>query len=241
MAKKIAAAQQSALADGNTLVIYEGYRPFDTQLAVSNGLESLMSKNPAAKAAITGKPWEKSWFISTGVSNHQKGFAIDVSLATVEAFAKIAIGDVTVSVVDSWTEYKMPTPMHELSPQAARYTTPVASHSPTAWKTATHALTFNQEALSLENYLTHADLTPLASEWWHFNDLDSYRSTGNAGSSSVSLMILMALSISKRMRFKPFRRCKAFFSCLVDTVLFAERNPYTMRSIPEGFPEHPKL
>lgn len=193
MAKKIAAAQQSALADGNTLVIYEGYRPFSSQLSVSNGLEGLMSENSDIKAAITGKPWGKSWFINTGVSNHQKGFAIDVSLAKVASMTQIVVGNITTSVVDSWKEYEMPTLMHELSPRAARYTAPVASHSATAWKKANHAASFNQAAFSLENYLTDAGLTPLASEWWHFNDLDSYRATSNAGSGNFSIEKVLSM------------------------------------------------
>lgn len=193
MAMKIASAQRAALADGNTLVIYEGYRPSATQLAVSNGLEGLMSRNSKVRAAITGKPWNKSWFINTGVSNHQKGFAIDVSLASVESMTWITVGDNMVPVVDSWTEYKMPTPMHELSPLAARYTTPVASHSSTAWKKAVHAASFNQAALTLEKYLTNKGLTPLASEWWHFNDLDAYRSTGNAGSGSFCIEKVLSI------------------------------------------------
>lgn len=51
----------------------------------------------------------------------------------------ITVGGFTVPVVDRWKEYEMPTLMHELSPRAARYTDPVASHSSTAWKKATHA------------------------------------------------------------------------------------------------------
>lgn len=29
----------------------------------------------------------------------------------------------------------------------------------------------NSEAMLLQQYCTNAGLTPLASEWWHFNDL----------------------------------------------------------------------
>ena len=32
--------------------------------------------------------------------------------------------------------------------------------------------TMNEAALLLRTYCTDAGLTPLASEWWHFNDLD---------------------------------------------------------------------
>ena len=69
----------------------------------------------------------------------------------------------------------MPTPIHELSKAAATYVGPVASHSPTAWKSAkmTDTMAANQPALALQRYCTEAGLTPLASEWWHFNDLDT--------------------------------------------------------------------
>lgn len=83
--------------------------------------------------------------------------------------------------------------MHELSPLAARYTTPVASHSSTAWKKAVHAASFNQAALTLEKYLTNEGLTPLASEWWHFNDLDAYRSTGNVGSGNFCIEKVLSI------------------------------------------------
>ena len=33
--------------------------------------------------------------------------------------------------------------------------------------------TMNEAALLLRTYCTDAGLTPLASEWWHFNDLDA--------------------------------------------------------------------
>ena len=70
----------------------------------------------------------------------------------------------------------MPTPIHELSMAAATYTKPVAIFSTTAWKSATLApdMAANQPALALQRYCTSAKLTPLASEWWHFNDLAAH-------------------------------------------------------------------
>ena len=32
----------------------------------------------------------------------------------------------------------------------------------------------SEPALGLQRYCTGAGLTPLASEWWHFNDLEAY-------------------------------------------------------------------
>ena len=71
------------------------------------------------------------------------------------------------------TLYEMPTAMHELSQTAATFTAPVSVNSSTAWKSAQLAAAMNQPALGLQRYCTQAGLTPLASEWWHFNDLET--------------------------------------------------------------------
>jgi D-alanyl-D-alanine dipeptidase len=67
--------------------------------------------------------------------------------------------------------------MHELSEAAAAFTAPVSGSSPTAWKSATLAKSMNAPAKRLQKYMTDAGLTPLASEWWHFNDLDALEMT----------------------------------------------------------------
>ena len=82
-AKKICTAQQKALAQGNSLKLYEAYRPYAAQRAVVKALTALAEKDPEVKAGITTKPWSMTCFINTGYSNHQKGFAVDVSLVKV--------------------------------------------------------------------------------------------------------------------------------------------------------------
>jgi D-alanyl-D-alanine dipeptidase len=71
----------------------------------------------------------------------------------------------------------MPTKMHELSEAAATFTGPVSGSSRTAWKSATLSASMNAPAKRLQKYMTNAGLTPLASEWWHFNDLDALELT----------------------------------------------------------------
>lgn len=44
---------------------------------------------------------------------------------------------------------------------------------PDAWKEAELRPEMNQAALSLQDYFVNAGMTPLASEWWHFNDLEA--------------------------------------------------------------------
>ena len=173
MSKHICQAQQAALAQGNTLVLYEGYRPHEVQTTVYKALTALSRNDSNIKDAVASAPWNISWFIAGGYSNHQRGFAMDVTLARINRAEIQTIGGHQVLRVREYEEYTMPTPIHELSKAAATYTAPVASHSPTAWKSATMTDTMANcpPALALQRYCTDAGLTPLASEWWHFNDL----------------------------------------------------------------------
>lgn len=171
-AKKLADVQARALADGYTLVLYEGFRPYDTQVTVANALEALAAENETVRAGIATEPWSIGWFIAAGVSNHQQGYAVDVSLARVTATAAETCGPYAYTRVTGYEELAMPTAMHELSAAAASLAEPVASRDPDAWRQADPAPAMTEGALLLQSYCTAAGLTPLASEWWHFNDLD---------------------------------------------------------------------
>lgn len=182
MAKKIGAAQQAALAEGDTLIIYEAFRPYDVQQSIAGNLRALMNADPLVEEGVTRSPWSMGWFIVTGISNHQRGAAIDVSLGKVVTRETRACGGYEYTAIREYSEYFMPTAMHELSAAAAIFLSPVSSNSATAWLDAEPAETMNREALLLQTYCTNAGLTPLASEWWHFNDLESRESAVNSGS-----------------------------------------------------------
>jgi len=173
MSKKIHLAQQYALADGNSLLIYEGYRPYAAQQAIVNELSKLATIDFEVAAGISTAPWSINWFIATNVSNHQVGYAIDVSLAKVNSIESVVIGNYAVNEITNYTEYTMPTPIHELSFASATFKYPVSAISPTAWKNVKLSDKMNEAAINLQTYNTKAGLTPLASEWWHFNDLDA--------------------------------------------------------------------
>lgn len=173
MAFRLCAAQRAALAEGNCLVLYEGYRPLDVQMEVSGALRVLIRDDAEVRAGVTSAPWSIAWFIATSASNHQQGYAVDVSLARVRSVRECQSGNYRYIRVEQSQLYDMPTAIHELSRAAATFTAPVASHSPTAWKSATLAPGMNEPALGLQKYCTNAELTPLASEWWHFNDLNT--------------------------------------------------------------------
>lgn len=175
MAFKLCEAQQSALAEGNSLILYEGYRPHQVQTKVLNSLSAMTRTDPEVKEAVTGSPWRISWFISGGYSNHQRGYAVDMGLAKVSETKEYTTGGYRYVRVWNYERYEMPTPIHELSRAAATYTAPVTINSTTAWKSAemTQDMASNEPALGLQRYCTDAELTPLASEWWHFNDLST--------------------------------------------------------------------
>lgn len=175
MAYRLCAAQQAALAEGNSLILYEGYRPHTVQTKVLNSLSAMARSDPEVKEGVTGKPWSISWFISGGYSNHQRGYAVDMGLAKVLETKEYTTGGLRYVRVWNFERYEMPTPIHELSKAAATYTAPVTINSTTAWKQAemTQAMASNEPALGLQRYCTGAELTPLASEWWHFNDLST--------------------------------------------------------------------
>ncbi|MBU3220365.1 SH3 domain-containing protein [Clostridium algidicarnis] len=183
MASKISLAQQAALADGNTLIIYEAFRPYEAQQKIVENLRVLADTDPEVKEGISKSPWSIGWFISTGTSNHQSGFAIDVSLGKVISQEKKTTGSYIYKKINEYVEYSMPTEIHELSTSSRIFNSPLSSKSNTEWRNAIPSETMNNEALLLQEYCTKAGLTPLASEWWHFNDLDGLEVVKNNGNS----------------------------------------------------------
>ncbi len=180
-AKKIAAAQKAAWADGNCLKIYEAFRPAVVQKKVFQSVKALAASNPQANNALNTDPWNIDWFIAEGISNHQVGYAVDLSLVKVKKSEVCVSGGFKYSHVVSYTEYEMPTQMHELSIAACVYNIPLPSLDRTAWKNYPYSSMMNTNARRLQNYMTKVGMTPLASEWWHFNDIDAYERLGGKG------------------------------------------------------------
>lgn len=179
MAPKISSAQQAALAEGNTLIIYEAFRPYEVQQKIVENLRTLVNTDPEVKKGVSKSPWSIGWFIATGTSNHQRGYAIDVSLGKVISQEKRTIGSYIYNGINEYNEYSMPTKIHELSTESVTFNYPVSSRSATEWKNARPSETMNSEALLLQEYCTKSGLTPIASEWWHFNDLDGLEAVKN--------------------------------------------------------------
>jgi len=170
---KIMSAQQAALEDGNTLIIYEMFRPRDTQLRVADSLRNLMNTNTSVYRAINNPPWSMGWFIGTNLSNHQRGIAVDMSLGSIVVETIGDIGGFSYRRIDEYEAFEMPTAMHELSAHAVLLSRPVDANSRDAWRGISFADTITEGTELMVRYATDAGLTPIASEWWHFTDLPS--------------------------------------------------------------------
>ena len=180
MAVKIMQIQQACLKNGQSLKIYQTFRPYETQMAVASALQSLESSNSEVYAGLNSGSWSDTWFIATKLSNHQRGCAIDVTLVQVDATEQRLCAGYLYTVVSEYTEYAMPSDMHELSYRAAVFDPPVSGSSETAWLTAQYADTMTTYAYQLQDYCTTYGLTPLSSEWWHFNDLEAKSAAGSS-------------------------------------------------------------
>ena len=178
LAERLAKVQQSAMSNGETLVIYETFRPAGVQDAVRDGFASLWDSDSGVsadmdKSIAMGYARNQGWFIAKGTSNHQAGLAVDMSLAKGDSaeLHEYTLDGAAYRKYEDWTEYEMPTRMHELSSAAIRFQKPVSSYTmPGELDNWTERFAASEGAKRLQGYCTAAGLIPLASEWWHFND-----------------------------------------------------------------------
>ena len=175
MAQALYAVQQLALSNGETLIIYEAFRPMDTQRRVAAALNKLMDRsdpeyNDLVYRAITDSPWSVSNFISQGRSNHQLGAAVDTSIGIVEERELVKTGDYVYHRVKYYTRVDEPSPMHELSPRAVL---PLRSEP--------GASDFSESIWKMKSYFEVMGFRALPSEWWHFNHTASISSGSSVG------------------------------------------------------------
>ena len=112
---------------------------------------------------------------------------MDVSLAKVVETVDIDVDGRSVVYVSRYAEYKMPTEMHELSVKAVTFVWPVSGSDGTSWRKVPLAGSFTDGAKLLQKYCTDAGMTPLASEWWHFDDWTALNSTNKAGKGNFKI------------------------------------------------------
>ena len=164
---KLKKAQKEALANGDSIVVYEAYRPHSvTKYSSSKFINLLKSdsevwKNVQYSTGASGATysWGYNYFLAPSLSTHNTGCAADVSLKKVGG-----------------AEYEMPSAMHELSTAAIKYYSVSASHIEANYSVGMLA---NEGAKKLSNYMMNAGgLTDLASEWWHYQDYTCYNTIG---------------------------------------------------------------
>lgn len=161
VAKKLLVAQRSLQSQGYSIKVYDTYRPRSVSSKIYSSLTNLYDSNQVVRENIlysyglsgTRYTWGKSWFLAPGVSKHNTGSAIDMTLV----------------YKSTGVEVTMPTPMHELSTKAIKYYAPGISLIP-----ANYSKEMNDVAKIMDDVLTKAGLTTLASEWWHFQDSNAH-------------------------------------------------------------------
>jgi len=182
LARSLFVAQQAAMERGNSLIVNEVFRPRSAQLAVVSGMQQLMRTNPEVNTAISSPPWSLTFFISTGISRHQRGAAVDASIATIRTYEYRQTGDFIFRQMTDYREFSMPSGLHELSPWSAIFDAPRSI-------TAAQMLTGNIEMRDtvttgvrrLQEAFARGGFTPLSSEWWHFDHADSLTLATNSG------------------------------------------------------------
>lgn len=151
-AKKFASAQFLAEQEGLTLKIYDAYRPRSVTYQIRDALSRLCSSNSTVLAGVNyaanGSYWGQGWFLAQSSSSHNFGTAIDVTLVDLSTGQEMA----------------MPSAMHELSTVAVKYSSPNGGN---------FAASMNSMAIKLDSIMAQSGLTPISSEWWHFQDNDT--------------------------------------------------------------------
>lgn len=172
MVRRIFAAQQAALADGNTLIIYEAFRPSAPHDLLYNNMLEMVNTNPVVRSGVSSGTFRMDLFLAPSPYNHQRGTAIDVSLGKITSQELRTTGSYIYTHISEYTEYPMQTPMHELSVTSAVFKRWVNARTFTGWLSGELVDNASEGTILLQKYCTDAGLTPLASEWWHFNDLN---------------------------------------------------------------------
>ena len=164
---KLKRAQEEALTNGDSIVVYEAYRPNSVTKYSSNKFISLLNSDSEVWKNVqysTGKSgatytWGYNYFLAPNLSTHNTGCAADVSLKKING-----------------SEYEMPSAMHELSTAAIKYYSASAAHTESNYSVGMQA---SEGAQKLSDYMMNAGgLTDLSSEWWHYQDNACYNTIG---------------------------------------------------------------
>ena len=154
-AKKLKIAAENAKAAGDTLKVYDAYRPQSVTAYVYPKYQALVGSNKTVLNGVSN--WGYQTFFAQSISTHNTGCAVDVTL--------------------SGREGEMPSKMHELSELAIKYTYSLCEVGRDGC-VYSDGMKNSAAAMDLHEYMTTGTgLTDLASEWWHFHDKNCTVST----------------------------------------------------------------
>ncbi|MCL2100071.1 MAG: hypothetical protein FWH24_06510, partial [Oscillospiraceae bacterium] len=122
-------------------------------------------------------------------------YAIDAGLAGVVESVTVDAGRYKYKQITRAEHYEMPTYIHELSVKSISQARPVTIESFDAWRNAelSEGMKNNIHAQNLRRYCTEAGFTPLASEWWHFNDLHTRFALTRQSSGSFEIKEILSV------------------------------------------------
>lgn len=145
-AKKLAIAQDSFLADGYSIVIYDAYRPYSATKSFQAAYRNFLNQQSKSFKSQWFGELGGSWFLAQKASSHNYGVAIDMSLKTLD-------GQLV----------SMPSAIHTLDKRSAIC----------EWKNTNTAE--SKAALYMKTTMENAGFSYLKSEWWHFQDNQTER------------------------------------------------------------------
>ncbi len=84
VAKEFQKAYNNAVNKGYNLKVYDSYRPYSVTTMVNSNFKTLYNNNKTVKNKVdydsNGVKWGTSWFLANGVSNHNRGIALDITI-----------------------------------------------------------------------------------------------------------------------------------------------------------------
>lgn len=162
-ARKLRQAAETVRKDGYGLRIYDAFRPNEASRYMYSTMSALMGKVIPETENTTDKTengqsfkGEQTWqYVMT---NNQYGLSSFLA-RTVSAHNRGIALDLTLEKLSSGRDLEMQTNMHDLS-----------------WHSA---ITYNNEnADLLADYMMNAGFNDLFSEWWHFQDNETWEALG---------------------------------------------------------------
>lgn len=152
-ARKVKAAADELSSQDLRLLVYDAYRPMTAQLYLSDAFQTEFWNNQTMQESLNG--WALTWYVADGASGHNYGASIDVGVCDAQG-----------------NPLPMPSAFDAFDESGHLATAPMSSESITQSSYCSTVLQ-NDACMALHDAFTHAGFSELASEWWHFSDVET--------------------------------------------------------------------